>query len=683
MNHFVFHKDNLSLACLSEAISIDVSAEKGNVLSIDIYGPERIHPSGHFAYWNCKLPGGTSKVSVKLDLHRISFYSVVFLNNGKRMTYSDHWINPEFEFAGCLNVSVTLWSGDNQLESRTFEVSLSSETQEKLRSALRDVHRLDHNKLFISHFCEEVIPPPKLLVIESTSRCNLKCPMCPRTMDMSPSGAYGDLDESILTNLDSAIRETGAICLSWMGEPLMNRRLQKIVERIKSVNPAVQVSLTSNGALLSATAAESLIASGVDSINISIDAADPEIYGRIRVGSDLETIRNNIKVLHKLRQSRGSPKPDTCIAYVAGKENIREMPGIIDMAYELGVRHVSLAIMDDFALTKAYRERLDLCSEIVAQGRNAFIAAESAARQKNIDLIFEMPIQFFHFLGIKHAGCEVEDILLNNEISDSEIKRLGMQKGCQVPWQDSFIAHNGDVHPCCVSPRVLGSLKQQTFEEIWHGEQYSTFRRNLKSCNTNEECRRCRRAIWNKTGIVESAKDWMEVGRAEIHGLGWGSMNNDSSGRQFRTISRKATFFLHDSGKPYLALTLGNEQRNIARAEVHINDIKLSDAVIPYGWQKEYFDVSRFTKDIDNAGPDEVHGSLLKITISLSAGNTVLKIAGAALLAEDEVDEKTKFRLRSGKSSMSRFSALIRHTGYYRDKIRKKLLKGSSAGWSG
>src|SRR3989339_1655712 len=104
MNHLIFHRDSLSFADLSEEISLDVSAKKGNVLSLDIYGPEKIHPSGHFAYWNCKLPDGTSKVSIKIDLHRISFYSTVFLNDGKRMSYADHWINQEFEFAGQLNI---------------------------------------------------------------------------------------------------------------------------------------------------------------------------------------------------------------------------------------------------------------------------------------------------------------------------------------------------------------------------------------------------------------------------------------------------------------------------------------------------------------------------------------------------------------------------------------------------
>ena len=684
MNHLIFHRDSLSFADLSEEISLDVSAKKGNVLSLDIYGPEKIHPSGHFAYWNCKLPDGTSKVSIKIDLHRISFYSTVFLNDGKRMSYADHWINQEFEFAGQLNISATLWSGDKQLESKTFEVSLSAKTQEKLRHALYGVHRLDSNRLFINHFCEDEIPPPKLLVIESTSRCNLKCPMCPRTIDMSPSGTYGDLDESILANLENEIRKTESICLSWMGEPLMNRRLPEIVERIKSINPAVLVSMTSNGALLSEIAAENLIRCGVDSINISIDAADPEIYGKIRIGTNLETIIKNIKILQSLRQSHASAKPDTCIAYVAGRENIGQMPGIVDMAYKLGIKHVSLAIMDDFALTKAYKERLDLSSDIVTLGRTSFSNAESSAGQKNIDLIFEMPIQFFHFLGIKRAGCEVEDILLDNDLSGDEISRLGMQKGCQVPWQDSFVAHNGDVHPCCVSPRILGNLRQQTFEEIWNGEQYRSFRRKLKSSDTNEECRRCRRAIWNKIGIVESAKDWMEVGRSEIHGLGWGMMNTDTSGRPFRTISRKATFFLHDSEKPYLALTLGNEQRKIAVAQVQINDTDLGNVVIPYGWQTEYFDVSHFTKGGNYAGTDiqhallaldEAQDGLLKVTISLSAENMVLKIAGAALLDENEVDKKTRMSLQSGKEPISRMLAMVRHAGYYTDKIRKKLLK--------
>ena len=684
MNHLVFHKGSLSFADLREEITVDVLAEKGNVLSVDIYGPEKIHPGGHFAYWNYKVPGGNSKVSIGIDLNRISFYSVVLSHSKKKMTYADHWINPEFEFANRLNVSIIMWNGETQIESRTFEVDLTGETQDRLRHALRSVHRIDSNRLFLNHFCEDEIPPPKLLVIESTSRCNLKCPMCPRTIDKSPSGAYGDLDESVLPNLESAIKRTTSVCLSWMGEPLLNKRLPSIIEKIRAMNPRIQVSMTSNGALMSEAIANNLIKCGTDSINISIDAADPETYARIRVGAKLESVRDNIRTLNGLKQRHLTEKPDTCIAYVAGTENIMEMPGIVQMAAELGVKHVSLAIVDDFTLTAAYKDRLQFNGEITAKGRNAFAEAELTARQKNIDLIFEMPIQFFHFLGIKRAGCEVENILFDNDLPDSEISRLSMQKGCHVPWLDSFIAHNGDVHPCCVSPRVLGNLKEQTFEEIWNGERYRIFRRNLKSCNTNEECKRCRRAIWNKTVIVESARDWMEVGRTEVHGLGWGLMNTDNTGRQFRTISRKATFFLRNSGKPYLVMTLGNEQRSIAIAVILVNNLEIGTVIVPYGWQTEHFDISRFTTGNNYNGPDiqqtllgldEAQDGLFKIEIALASENMALKIASAALLDENEVDEKNKIKPRSGQHQISHILALIRQTGFYTDKIRRKLFR--------
>jgi radical SAM protein with 4Fe4S-binding SPASM domain len=681
MGHFLFHNDSVELAGLRGEIALEVSAERGDILSVDIYGTERVHPEKHFAYWNCKLPGGRTTVAAELDLNRVSFHSVVFLNDGKRMTYADHWINPDFIFPPQLDISVTLWRGDKQLESRTFKASLSPQVQEQLAQALLTVRRIDASRLFSNHFCEEEVPLPKLLVIESTSRCNLKCPMCPRTIEMSPSGEYGDLDESILPNLEGAIRSTASVCLSSMGKPLLNRRLPAISERIKSVNPLVQVPITTNGSLLSESVAESLIKCGIDSVNVSIDAADPAIYAKIRVGANLAAVKNNISTLNKLKDNHASARPGTSIAYVAGHDNIAEMQGIVNMADELNMRNVSLAIMDDFTLTRAYRDRLNLDDTIVAKGRDSFAAAEAAARQKGINLIFEMPIQFFHFLGIRRSGFEVEDLLFDNDLPDSSIERLGLQKGCQVPWQDSFVAHNGDVHPCCVSPRVLGNVKEKTFEEIWNGEKYRAFRKNLKSCKTNEECRKCRRAIWNRAGLIEAVRDWMAVGRSETHGLGWGTMSTDDSGTPFRTVSRKATFFLRNSGKPCMSFKFGNSGRRITEAEISINNDKLGTVTVPYGWQTEYFDVSRFTGGCNCTGPDiqkqllamDETECLLKIDVSVPSGAAPLKVGGAALLDEHELDETARTYLQSGRRLMSPARALIRQAGYYADRIRKRV----------
>jgi len=667
MTCLTFDKEALTLTDLREQFTVDVSGGIPGTISVDMYGPEGVHPSDHFGYWNHKLPAGDSKISIGINLAPISFNSVKLTCNGKKMIYSDHWINTEFIFSGRLDIAVTLWSGDKSTATRKFEVKLNDETRQKLQQALGNMNRLGKNARFIDHFCNEEIPPPKLLVIESTSRCNLKCEMCPRTIDSSPSGEYGDLDENFLPNVESTIRNTSSVCLSWMGEPLLNKRLPEIIRRIRTINPGVHISLTSNGMLLSEETAHTLIDSGLDSVNISIDAADPTIYRKIRVGAELETVKANIRTLNRLKDEHAVRTPAIGIAYVAGETNIRQMPDLVSLAADLGVTNVSLTMMDDFTLTAAYRNRMSLNDGIREQGREAFARTELAAREKNITLTYEMPLQFFNFLGISRSGYEVEPILLDNEVSDEQIRQLGLQKGCQVPWQDAFIAHNGDVHPCCVSPRVLGSLGRNTFEEIWNGRAYREFRRRLKSDNTNEECRRCRRAIWNKTAILEGAKDWMEVGRAELHGLGWGGAGTDRSGKRFRFVSRKATFFLRNSGKPYLAIALGNEGRNIADCRILLNSTEIDVVSVPYGWQTGYFNISGFINTDD----------LFRVDLVITSSNTQIKITGAWLLAEEELDERMRSAISRRKlvlhSLLNKSIALIKQCRFYSDKLKHKL----------
>ena len=41
---------------------------------------------------------------------------------------------------------------------------------------------------------------------------------------------------------------------------------------------------------------------------------------------------------------------------------------------------------------------------------------------------------------------------------------------CTAPWTTAMVDHEGDVHPCCISHRVIGDLRTASFEAIWNGD---------------------------------------------------------------------------------------------------------------------------------------------------------------------------------------------------------------------
>jgi cyclic pyranopterin phosphate synthase len=141
--------------------------------------------------------------------------------------------------------------------------------------------------------------PIRDLRISVTDRCNFRCPYC------MPKEAFGPdhpflAAPRLMTGPEIAriagvfvglgvekVRLTG-------GEPLLRRDLPAIVRSLKSVGRPPEVSLTTNGWLLAAQAAE-LREAGLDRLNISLDALDPGTAGRMNglghgVGRVLEGI---------------------------------------------------------------------------------------------------------------------------------------------------------------------------------------------------------------------------------------------------------------------------------------------------------------------------------------------------------------------------------------------------------
>ena len=113
------------------------------------------------------------------------------------------------------------------------------------------------------------------LRISLTQRCNLRCIYCHAEGEVNPEEQMSAEDIAELMRVGvqfgvKSIKFTG-------GEPLLRRDL---VDIIRSVPPGVESSLTTNGTLLAAKAAE-LKEAGLARVNVSLDTLRPERYQAI------------------------------------------------------------------------------------------------------------------------------------------------------------------------------------------------------------------------------------------------------------------------------------------------------------------------------------------------------------------------------------------------------------------
>jgi cyclic pyranopterin phosphate synthase len=120
------------------------------------------------------------------------------------------------------------------------------------------------------------------LRVSLTDRCNLRCSYC-----MPAEGLEWLPTEEVLTD-DEVVRlvQIGVERLGIRevrftgGEPLLRRGLVDIVRRTKLLDPAPEVSLTTNALGLARTAA-ALADAGLDRINVSLDTIRPEVFAQI------------------------------------------------------------------------------------------------------------------------------------------------------------------------------------------------------------------------------------------------------------------------------------------------------------------------------------------------------------------------------------------------------------------
>jgi cyclic pyranopterin phosphate synthase len=138
------------------------------------------------------------------------------------------------------------------------------------------------------------------LRVSITDRCNLRCIYC------MPSGGLIPIEHKEILRYEEIIRiiriATG-IGLRKIritgGEPLVRRNVVYLIESIKNIPCIEDLSLTTNGILLSGYA-EELKSAGLDRVNVSLDTLEPERYREITRCGDLSLVLEGIEAIEKV-----------------------------------------------------------------------------------------------------------------------------------------------------------------------------------------------------------------------------------------------------------------------------------------------------------------------------------------------------------------------------------------------
>ena len=179
---------------------------------------------------------------------------------------------------------------------------------------------------------------PRMLTLETTSRCNLRCVMCPHAINAVKRPKH--LDEALVSRVSRFIQQASSIQLHGIGEPLASPAFWPLLSFLPNQDQC-ESSINTNLTLLDDKKLKNLLDSNLKVINVSLDAATPETYRKIR-GFSFEKVLENIKRLITLRQVNGKRFPLLYLNMTMMRSNIEEVPEFVKLAASLGADCVCL-----------------------------------------------------------------------------------------------------------------------------------------------------------------------------------------------------------------------------------------------------------------------------------------------------------------------------------------------------
>jgi len=165
--------------------------------------------------------------------------------------------------------------------------------------------------------------------IEPTTRCNFTCGFCSgRQMDQS------DLDLADVDRLLDSFPDLKHIELQGEGEPLLHKGFFEMARRARA--RGIELSMITNGSLLSEERVARILDVGMVAINVSIESPNGRDFARIR-GGRLDKVKAGIARLLAERRARGLERPKVGLAITVLKGTIDTLPQVAELYHELGM----------------------------------------------------------------------------------------------------------------------------------------------------------------------------------------------------------------------------------------------------------------------------------------------------------------------------------------------------------
>lgn len=172
---------------------------------------------------------------------------------------------------------------------------------------------------------EDLLRFPRYLEIETVNVCNARCPMC--TIDDWERGSKPMTDAIFKKIADEVVEhaaEIKRVSLYRDGEPLIDRKLPSRVAMLKD-GGVKNIAISTNVSLLNGERSRALLTAGLDTVIMSIDSLNKEVFESIRVRLKFEEVLENALRFIDLR-NKIRPQTKVWIRMIRQSSNMNEWP---------------------------------------------------------------------------------------------------------------------------------------------------------------------------------------------------------------------------------------------------------------------------------------------------------------------------------------------------------------------
>lgn len=291
---------------------------------------------------------------------------------------------------------------------------------------------------------------PALGTLLVTYRCDLRCQVCDLPARASARSRAGkrELDTAGLLAVLQDMKSIGTAGVGFTGgEPMLRRDILELLRACSRLG--MHAHLNTDGFRV-AEQADALLATGVRSVNVSLDGPTAAIHdaARRRSGS-FDVVLSALSALKEARGRQRSPRI-TAVTVLSAR-NIHRAGDVVRVAVEAGADRVGVIPVHDFGHGEAAPEE--------AQVREGLASLRALHREGLVD-------NSTGYLELVPRAMRGESSPLF----------------CYAPYASTVVDCYGDVYACFPLMERDEPLGQIPLAPLWRSPQYAAARRALASC---------------------------------------------------------------------------------------------------------------------------------------------------------------------------------------------------------